>query len=47
MALRRQTFLDFGCFDEDFYVYVPLEETYQATWAVLPKEIRSLVEPPQ
>jgi len=21
MALRRQTFLDFGCFDEDFYVY--------------------------
>jgi hypothetical protein len=32
--------------DEEFYVYVPLEEAYQTTWAVLPKEIRSLVEPP-
>jgi hypothetical protein len=29
---------------EDFYVIVPLEETYQATWAVLPKQIRSLLE---
>jgi hypothetical protein len=26
---------------EDFYVTVPLEETYQATWAALPKQIRS------
>lgn len=29
----------------DFYVSVPLEETYQATWNVLPMELRKLVEP--
>ena len=29
--------------DSDFYVNVPLEETYRATWNVLPKEIRALV----
>ena len=27
----------------DFYVNVPLEATYQATWNVLPKEIRALL----
>lgn len=27
----------------DFYVLVPLEETYQTTWNVLPAEIRSLL----
>jgi hypothetical protein len=29
---------------EDFYVSVPLEETYQTTWGVLPRQIRKLVE---
>jgi hypothetical protein len=29
---------------DDFYVYVPLEETYQSTWNVLPMEIRRLLE---
>lgn len=32
--------------DEDFFVNVPLEETYQTTWNVLPVEIRRLFEPP-
>ena len=32
--------------DEEFHVTVPLEETYQATWNVLPVEIRSLFESP-
>ena len=27
---------------EDQYVNVPIEETYQATWQVLPREIRGL-----
>jgi Protein of unknown function (DUF4058) len=31
--------------DGDFNVLLPLEETYQATWNVLPVEIRSLLEP--
>lgn len=30
----------------DWYIYVPLEATYQATWNVLPREIQSLLEPP-
>jgi len=29
--------------DEEFYVMVPLEETYQATWGALPKIIRDHV----
>ncbi len=29
----------------DFYVNVPLEETYQTTWNVLPVEIRQLLPP--
>ena len=29
---------------EEFFVTVPLEETYQATWAVLPKQVRSQLE---
>ena len=29
--------------EADYYVNVPLEATYQATWNVLPKEIRALV----
>jgi hypothetical protein len=32
--------------DPDWYVNVPLEATYQATWNVLPVELRSLLEPP-
>jgi hypothetical protein len=28
------------------YVFVPLESTYSATWAVCPEPIRELVEPP-
>lgn len=32
--------------EEDFYVNVPLEATYQTTWNVLPKEIRSLFDHP-
>jgi hypothetical protein len=27
------------------HIYVPLEETYQTTWSVLPGEIRALLEP--
>lgn len=30
--------------ESDFYVNVALEASYQATWNVLPKEIRALVE---
>ncbi len=30
---------------EDYYVTVPLEETYQTTWNVLPAQIRAMVEP--
>jgi hypothetical protein len=29
---------------EDVYVLVPLEETYQVTWNVLPMELRRLLE---
>lgn len=29
------------------YVKVPLEETYQATWSSLPRELKQLVEPPR
>jgi hypothetical protein len=29
----------------DSYISVPLEETYQTTWDVLPAQIRSLIEP--
>jgi hypothetical protein len=31
---------------DDYNVSVPLEETYQTTWNVLPVEIRQLLEPP-
>jgi hypothetical protein len=31
--------------DEKFGVHVPLEETYQTTWNVLPIEVRQLLEP--
>jgi hypothetical protein len=31
---------------EDYFVTVPLEETYQATWDVLPVELREPLEPP-
>lgn len=31
---------------EDWYVNVPLEQTYTATWNVLPAELRALLEPP-
>jgi hypothetical protein len=31
---------------EEYYIHVPLEETYQTTWNVLPVEIRQLLEPP-
>jgi hypothetical protein len=31
---------------DEHYVNVPLEETYQTTWNVLPVEIRQLLEPP-
>jgi len=31
---------------DELYVNVPLEETYQTTWSVLPIEIRRLLEPP-
>jgi hypothetical protein len=31
---------------EEFYVPVPLEETYQTTWNVLPVQVRELLEPP-
>ncbi len=30
---------------DDQGIHVPLEETYQATWRVLPREIRGLLEP--
>jgi hypothetical protein len=30
----------------EHHIYVPLEETYQTTWNVLPLEIRNLLEPP-
>jgi hypothetical protein len=32
--------------EADYYINVPLEETYQNTWHVLPGEIRRLLEPP-
>jgi hypothetical protein len=32
--------------DEDFGIHVPLKETYQTTWNVLPAEIQQLLEPP-
>jgi len=31
--------------DAELYVMVPLEETYQATWNVLPQILRDLVAP--
>jgi hypothetical protein len=31
---------------EDWNVSVPLEETYQTTWNVLPVQVRNLLEPP-
>ena len=31
--------------DGEFYIQVPLEETYQATWNVLPAELRQLLPP--
>ena len=31
--------------DEDSYVPVPLETTYQATWASCPQDMREAVEP--
>jgi hypothetical protein len=31
--------------DEDYHVNVPLEETYQITWNLLPVELRQLLEP--
>jgi hypothetical protein len=31
--------------DDDFYIMVPLERTYQATWDVMPKEVREVVAP--
>jgi hypothetical protein len=30
---------------EEFYVTVPLDETYRATWEALPRELRQLLEP--
>ncbi len=30
----------------EHHIYVPLEETYQTTWSVLPVEIRILLEAP-
>jgi hypothetical protein len=32
--------------DREEHVFVPLEETYQTTWNVLPVEIRKLFESP-
>jgi hypothetical protein len=32
--------------DGEAHIFVPLEETYQATWNVLPAELRNLLEPP-
>lgn len=32
--------------DPEWYVNVPLEATYQATWNVLPGELRALLDPP-
>jgi len=31
--------------EDEFYILVPLEETYQTTWNVLPAELRRLLEP--
>jgi hypothetical protein len=31
---------------DEHYVNVPLEETYQTTWSMLPVEIRQLLETP-
>ena len=31
---------------QDYYVSVPLEETYQTTWNVLPVQLRELLETP-
>ena len=31
---------------EAAYITVPLEETYQTTWNVLPVQLRELLEPP-
>jgi len=31
---------------DEHYINVPLEETYQTTWNVLPVELRQLLEPP-
>jgi hypothetical protein len=33
--------------DEEYYVLVPLEETYQATWDVLPQILRNVVQAAQ
>jgi hypothetical protein len=30
---------------DEYYIKVPLEETYQSTWNALPVEIRKLLEP--
>jgi hypothetical protein len=30
---------------EDYYIYIPLEETYQKTWGLLPAETRRLLPP--
>jgi hypothetical protein len=32
--------------DEGWYVEIPLEETYQSAWAVMPAELRERLEPP-
>ncbi|MFO0808805.1 MAG: DUF4058 family protein [Gemmataceae bacterium] len=31
---------------DEYHIDLPLEETYAATWAVLPAELRALLEPP-
>jgi len=31
---------------DEHYINLPLEETYQTTWNVLPVELRRLLEPP-
>jgi hypothetical protein len=31
--------------EDEYHIYVPLEETYQATWNVLPVQLRMLLEP--
>ena len=30
-----------------WYVLLPLEVTYRASWDVLPRELRDMVEPPE